>query len=76
MYDRVIFYRSGLRRKWRWRYVSWNGNIMADSGQGYADKRDAVNGVSRVTGSTLSPDNEWLRSENRAIMVLWIEDRP
>lgn len=33
--------------KWRWRYVS-NGRVMADSGQGYWRKRDAIHGIELV----------------------------
>lgn len=31
--------------QWRWRFVHQNGNIIADSGQGYGRKADAVNGI-------------------------------
>ncbi|WP_049926782.1 amphi-Trp domain-containing protein [Halopiger goleimassiliensis] len=27
--------------EWRWRLVHWNGNIVADSGEGYTSKRNA-----------------------------------
>ena len=60
MSDRIEIYRTTVRRKWRWRYVAANGNILADSGQGYADKRDALTGLSRVTGRSLSHDGEVL----------------
>ncbi|MFB6194540.1 MAG: HVO_2922 family protein [Haloplanus sp.] len=36
--------------EWRWRLVAANGNIIADSGQGYASKagaRDAIQSVKR-----------------------------
>lgn len=52
MSDRIELYRSGLRRKkWRWRYVAENGNILADSGQGYSRRMDALNGAKRVVGA-------------------------
>lgn len=46
---RVEVYRDneGL---WRWRWLAKNGHVMADSGQGYADKRDCIRGLERVTG--------------------------
>jgi amphi-Trp domain-containing protein len=33
---------------WRWRLVHDNGNVVADGSQGYADKRDAMNGIDSV----------------------------
>lgn len=32
--------------KWRWRFVS-NGRIMADSGQGYSSRRNALLAINR-----------------------------
>lgn len=51
MHDRIEIYRSGLRRKLRWRYVAGNGNILADSGQGYTRRIDAITAAARVTGT-------------------------
>lgn len=34
--------------QWRWRLVHRNGNILADSGQGYASKQKARQGVRSV----------------------------
>jgi amphi-Trp domain-containing protein len=34
--------------EWRWRLVHDNGNVIADGSQGYADKRDAENGIDSV----------------------------
>ena len=34
--------------EWRWRLVHDNGNVIADGSQGYADKRDARNGIESV----------------------------
>ena len=34
--------------KWRWRLRHRNGNIVADSGQGYASRSNAVDGVTSV----------------------------
>ncbi|WP_142986094.1 HVO_2922 family protein [Halorubrum cibi] len=33
---------------WRWRLVHDNGNIIADGGEGYSDRRDAENGIESV----------------------------
>ncbi|MFB6160057.1 MAG: HVO_2922 family protein [Haloferacaceae archaeon] len=34
--------------QWRWRLVHRNGNIIAEGGQGYASKRNALDGVESV----------------------------
>jgi uncharacterized protein YegP (UPF0339 family) len=34
--------------KWRWRFVHRNGNILADSGEGYSRKKDAKAGIESV----------------------------
>ena len=34
--------------EYRWRLVHDNGNIIADGGEGYTDKRDAENGIESV----------------------------
>lgn len=51
MNDRIEVYRSGLRRKWRWRYVAGNGHILADSGQAYSRRIDCLAGAESVTGA-------------------------
>ena len=34
--------------QWRWRLVHDNGNILADSGEGYASKQKAKQGLESV----------------------------
>jgi len=34
--------------QWRWRLVHDNGNIIADSGEGYASKQKAKQGIDSV----------------------------
>lgn len=34
--------------QWRWRLVHDNGNIIADSGEGYASKQKATQGIQSV----------------------------
>lgn len=34
--------------EWRWRLVAANGNIVADSGEGYASKQGAKRGIRSV----------------------------
>lgn len=35
---------------WWWRFKTSNGRILADSGQGYSRRTDALSGLARVTG--------------------------
>lgn len=35
--------------EWRWRLIHPNGRVLADSGEGYVSKSDAVHGLSVVT---------------------------
>ena len=37
--------------EWRWRLVVSNGNIIADSGEGYASKQGAKRGIESVKKS-------------------------
>lgn len=34
--------------EWRWRLVATNGNVIADSGEGYATKQGAKRGIESV----------------------------
>lgn len=34
--------------EWRWRLVASNGNIVADSGEGYSSKQGAKRGIESV----------------------------
>lgn len=36
---------------WRWRLIVSNGNIIADSGEGYASKQGAKRGIRSVKNS-------------------------
>jgi uncharacterized protein YegP (UPF0339 family) len=66
--------------EWRWRLVHRNGNILADSGQGYSRRRNARRAVDsvrdRVTDADFDVDEDeageyrWrLRAENDAIVA-------
>ncbi|WP_266082016.1 HVO_2922 family protein [Haladaptatus caseinilyticus] len=37
--------------EWRWRLVATNGNIIADSGEGYTSKQGAKRGIQSVKKS-------------------------
>lgn len=41
-------------RQWAWRYVSSNGRTIADSGETYHNKQDAINGIAIMKASTNS----------------------
>lgn len=36
------------RYEWRWRLVASNGRIIADSGEGYTRRHDAIHSVYRL----------------------------
>lgn len=42
--------------EWRWRLVASNGNIIADSGEGYSSKQGVQRGIESVKRS--APDAE------------------
>ena len=48
-HDTITLYRAP--DGWRWRYTASNGRILADSGQGYSRRADAVRGACRVVGA-------------------------
>ena len=48
-HDTITLYRAP--DGWRWRYTASNGRILADSGQGYSRRADAVRGACRVAGA-------------------------
>jgi len=47
--------------EWRWRLVVPNGNIIADSGEGYASKQGAERGIESV--KTNAPDTSVVETE-------------
>lgn len=44
--------------QWRWRYVASNGRTISDSGEGYFNRADALNGIAIMKGSYNSPVTE------------------
>jgi uncharacterized protein YegP (UPF0339 family) len=44
--------------EWRWRLKAANGNILADSGEGYSSKADCLAGVASVKRSAAAPIQE------------------
>lgn len=63
---RVEVYREGhvaaggdvVPGKWRWRFFSSNGRILADSGQGYFRRIDALTGCATVLGAEYVPRSD------------------
>ena len=50
-------YKDGAN-KWRWRLKAANGNILADSGEGYSNKADCEAGIASVKASGSAPVKE------------------
>ena len=44
--------------EFRWRLVHQNGQIIADSGEGYTTKASAINGINSVKGSAPTASTE------------------
>ena len=42
--------------EWRWRLIASNGNIIADSGEGYQSKQGARRGIKSVKRSAPKAD--------------------
>lgn len=41
--------------RWRWQLIANNGRIIADSAQGYINKKDCLHGITLVQGSATAP---------------------
>jgi uncharacterized protein YegP (UPF0339 family) len=46
--------------EWRWRLVATNGNIIADSGEGYRSKQGVKRGIESVKRSAAGADIQFL----------------
>lgn len=46
---------TDARGEYRWRLKAANGNILADSGEGYTTKANCQNGINSVKASSGSP---------------------
>ncbi|HST57039.1 MAG TPA: DUF1508 domain-containing protein, partial [Longimicrobium sp.] len=44
--------------EWRWRLKAKNGDIIADSGEGYKNKSDCLAGIALVKGSKDAPEED------------------
>ncbi|CAJ2334041.1 YegP family protein [Brucella abortus] len=40
---------------WRWRLLANNHRTIADSGEGYVNRADAINGINLVKSSAAAP---------------------
>jgi uncharacterized protein len=56
----VTFYKD-KKKEWRWRAFTANGNVVADSGEGYKRKRDAKKGANAALRVLAS----WQRKEDK-----------
>ena len=41
--------------EWRWRLRAANGNVVADSGEGYRRREDCEHGIDLVKGASVAP---------------------
>jgi len=46
--------------EWRWRLVATNGNIIADSGEGYGSKQGVRRGIQSVKRSASEAEIEFV----------------
>ena len=44
--------------EWRWYLEAANGRKLADSGEGYIDKRDCLHAIELVKGTAAAPVHE------------------
>lgn len=49
-----LIYRDSANQ-WRWRFVSSNGRIIADSAESYWNKSDCLAGINIMKGSAGAP---------------------
>lgn len=45
-------YRSTQNYQWYWRLYAANNKVIADSGEGYVNKQDCLNGIALVKASS------------------------
>ena len=46
---------TDAKGEYRWRLKAANGNIVADSGEGYTTKANCLNGINAVKGAGSAP---------------------
>ena len=51
---KYVMYKDRLNQ-WRWQLISANSKIIADSGEGYFNKADCLNGINLTKGSANAP---------------------
>jgi uncharacterized protein YegP (UPF0339 family) len=47
---KFLIYRDSVG-EWRWSLIAANGKTIADSGEGYVNQRDCINGIRLVRAS-------------------------
>jgi uncharacterized protein YegP (UPF0339 family) len=48
----IYYIYKDSRGEWRWRLRASNGNILADSGEGYKNELDCINAIRSVQSSS------------------------
>jgi len=51
----TYYYSKDARGEWRWRLKASNGEIIADSGEGYKNEADCLAAIELVKGSGKAP---------------------
>lgn len=49
---RLVIYKDALG-EWRWRLIAANGRVVADSGEGYRSRRNAIHAAAKLQAFTL-----------------------
>jgi hypothetical protein len=74
--DRVEIFTTLNHVKWQalayhWSYVTGNGHILTDGGQGYSRRIDALRGARRVTGVDLAPSPDFTQDFDGQPRQVW-----
>ena len=74
--DRVEIFTDHNLVKWNattyhWSYISSNGRILADGGQGYSCRIDALKGARRVTGLDLPHEPDFTQDIEGQPRQVW-----
>lgn len=79
--DRIELFTAGSwihvdqRPVWYWSYISGNGRILADGGQGYSKRIDALHGARRVTGLDLADECDFVQAIDIQARQVWMVAR-
>jgi uncharacterized protein YegP (UPF0339 family) len=51
----TYYYYKDAKGEWRWRLKASNGRVLADSGEGYKNEQDCLEGIKLVKDSANAP---------------------